>query len=55
MHLHELRDIKLWFLNDLHLSDGAIFEWIDSLSLLLDLLANGLSDEILDEISQLAL
>eukprot|EP00443_Scrippsiella_acuminata_P122657 CAMPEP_0115672642 /NCGR_PEP_ID=MMETSP0272-20121206/52691_1 /TAXON_ID=71861 /ORGANISM="Scrippsiella trochoidea, Strain CCMP3099" /LENGTH=40 /DNA_ID= /DNA_START= /DNA_END= /DNA_ORIENTATION= len=40
MQLHELRDVELWFLDDLHLADQHILQWEDALGLLLNLLAN---------------
>jgi len=40
MHLHELRDVELGLLNDLHLPDERILKRLDALGLLLELLAN---------------
>merc|ERR1719329_850301 len=55
MHLHELGNVKLWLLQDLDLPDQAIFQWIDALALLLDLLPDDLWDQLLDEIAKLSL
>merc|ERR1719247_2111719 len=49
MHLHELRDIELGFLDNFNLPDGAILERINCLCLPFNLLAHGLSNEILDK------
>jgi len=52
MHLHELSDIKLWLLEDLDLPDENVLQWEDALCLLLDFLADGLWDELLDNFAE---
>merc|ERR1740117_1816633 len=55
VHLHELGNVKLWLLQDLHLPDQTVLQWVDSLALLLDLLSDDLWNELLDQVTQLSL
>merc|ERR1740130_1771856 len=55
VHFHELGDVELWLLQDLHLPDHYILQWKDALGLLFDLLADGLWDQLLDEVAELDL
>jgi len=52
MELHKLGDVELGLLEDLALADVDILDGEDALALLLDLLANGLGDEFLDEVAE---
>merc|ERR1719353_554430 len=54
VQLHELRDIKLWLLQDFHLADVHILKRENAFALLLDLLADGLGDKLLDQVTELA-
>merc|ERR1719221_880002 len=49
--LHQLGDVKLRLLQNLHLLDMNVLQWEDALSLLLDLLADGLGDKLLDKVA----
>merc|ERR1719198_379573 len=53
VELHELRDVKLRLLQNLHFADHAILQRVDRLGLLLNLLADGLRNELLNELAQL--
>jgi len=53
VQLSELGSIELWCLQDLHLADEDILEWVDSLAGLHDVLANELWHELLDSLHQL--
>mmetsp|Transcript_8517 Transcript_8517/g.18707 ORF Transcript_8517/g.18707 Transcript_8517/m.18707 type:complete len:286 (+) Transcript_8517:23-880(+) len=55
VQLHELHDVELGLLEDLHLADEHILQGEDALGLLLDLLADGLGDQLLHELAQLHL
>jgi len=52
VELHELGDIKLGLLEDLALADEDILDREDALALLLDLLRDGLRNELLDEVAE---
>mmetsp|Transcript_48883 Transcript_48883/g.138133 ORF Transcript_48883/g.138133 Transcript_48883/m.138133 type:complete len:285 (-) Transcript_48883:51-905(-) len=52
VHLHELGDVELRFLQDLHLAHQHVLQGEDALRLPLDLLADGLGDELLHEVLQ---
>merc|ERR1719247_2253099 len=55
MQLHEFGDIKLWLLDDLALPDNAVLERVDTLCLFFYLFADRLSNELLHQITKLAL
>mmetsp|Transcript_69013 Transcript_69013/g.125938 ORF Transcript_69013/g.125938 Transcript_69013/m.125938 type:complete len:245 (+) Transcript_69013:194-928(+) len=55
MQFHELCDVKLRLLDNLHLPDQDVFQWVNALSLLLDLFPNSLRNELLYQIAQWAL
>merc|ERR1719498_329089 len=55
VQLHELGDVELGLLHNLTLPDQHVLEWVDALGLLLDLLANGLRDQLLNKFTKLAL
>merc|ERR1719341_394786 len=52
VQLHEFGDVELRFLDDLHLADEDVLEREDALRAFLDLLADHLRDELLDEITE---
>lgn len=53
VQLHQLGEIELWLLEDLDLSDHAVvLEWVDLAAFSLDLLADILFQEHLDELFQ---
>jgi len=54
VQLHELGDIELGCLEHLHLADVDILKGVDSLARLLNSLSDGLGDELLDELLQVA-
>mmetsp|Transcript_96665 Transcript_96665/g.272949 ORF Transcript_96665/g.272949 Transcript_96665/m.272949 type:complete len:287 (-) Transcript_96665:20-880(-) len=53
VQLHELGNVELRLLNDLHLPDVRILQREDALGLLLDLLADDLGDQLLDKLAEL--
>ena len=54
VELRELVRVELRALEDLALADVAVLERVDSLGLLLDLLANGLSHKLLEDLAEVA-
>mmetsp|Transcript_124303 Transcript_124303/g.333762 ORF Transcript_124303/g.333762 Transcript_124303/m.333762 type:complete len:297 (-) Transcript_124303:39-929(-) len=55
VHLHELGDVELRFLEDLDLLNVDVLQGKDALSLLLYLLTDGLGDELLHQVPELHL
>mmetsp|Transcript_3496 Transcript_3496/g.8356 ORF Transcript_3496/g.8356 Transcript_3496/m.8356 type:complete len:255 (-) Transcript_3496:72-836(-) len=54
VNLHQLGDIELGSLQQLHLADVHVLERVDALASLVDVLANGLGDELLDQVLEVA-
>ena len=52
MHLHELGHVELGALKNLHLADVHVLKGVDASAHLLDLLADHLGDELVDELAE---
>ena len=49
MHVHEAHDVKAGRLEQLDLADEDVLERVDAVARLLDLLGDGLGDELVNE------
>jgi len=54
VHLHELGDVKLGRLEDLHLAHVHVLQGVDARARLLNLLAHALGDELVDKLLEVA-
>lgn len=54
VHFQQLAHLELWLLQDFHLSDVDILEWVEKGAGLFDLLANGIGDQLVHHLLQIA-